>query len=41
MTVGDRIKYRRNELDISQVDLAEKAKISKQRLYKYENNIYR
>ena len=39
MTVGDRIKYRRNELDISQVDLAEKAKISKQRLYKYENNI--
>ena len=39
MTVGDRIKYRRNELNISQVDLAEKVKISKQRLYKYENNI--
>ena len=39
MTVGDRIKYRRYELDISQVDLAEKVKISKQRLYKYENNI--
>ena len=39
MTVGDRIKYRRNELNISQVDLAEKVNISKQRLYKYENNI--
>ena len=39
MTVGDRIKYRRNELNITQVDLAEKVKISKQTLYKYENNI--
>lgn len=39
MTVGDRIKQRREALCISQTDLAKQAKISKQTLYKYENNI--
>lgn len=39
MTVGDRIRKRREELSMSQTDLAEKIKSSKQTLYKYENNI--
>ncbi len=39
MTVGDRIKRQREFLGMSQVDLAEKVKISKQTLYKYENNV--
>ena len=39
MTVGDRIKKIRIEKDISQIDLATKSGISKQTLYKYENNI--
>lgn len=39
MTIGDRIKERREVVNISQTDLAEKAGISKQTLYKYENNI--
>lgn len=39
MTVGDRIKHRRELLEISQTDLAKKVKISKQTLYKYETNI--
>lgn len=39
MKIGDRIKQRRIELSMSQIELAEKASISKQTLYKYENNI--
>lgn len=39
MTVGDRIKKQRECLGISQTDLANKIKSSKQTLYKYENNI--
>ena len=39
MTIGDRIKKQRELLGISQVELAEKMKVSKQTLYKYENNI--
>lgn len=39
MTIGDRIKERREVVNISQTDLAEKTGISKQTLYKYENNI--
>lgn len=39
MTIGDRIKERREVVNISQTELAEKAGISKQTLYKYENNI--
>ena len=39
MTVGDRIKKIRTEKDISQIDLATKCDVSKQTLYKYENNI--
>lgn len=39
MTIGDRIKSRRELLGISQVELAKKVKVSKQTLYKYESNI--
>lgn len=39
MTIGDRIRKERELADISQTDLAEKIKISKQTLYKYEKNI--
>lgn len=39
MAVGDRIKERREVVNMSQTELAEKAGISKQTLYKYENNI--
>ena len=39
MTIGDRIKKQRELLGISQVERAEKIKVSKQTLYKYENNI--
>lgn len=39
MKIGDRIKQRRIELNMTQIELAEKANISKQTLYKYENNI--
>ena len=39
MTVGDRIRKQREQLGISQTELAEKVKISKQTLYKYETNI--
>ncbi len=39
MTVGDRIKRQREYLGISQTELANKIKSSKQTLYKYENNI--
>lgn len=39
MTVGERIKNSRERLGISQVDFAYKINVSKQTLYKYENNI--
>ncbi len=39
MSIGERIKRLRQESGLSQVEVAEKANISKQTLYKYENNI--
>lgn len=39
MTKGERIRTKREELKISQTDLANSVGISKQTLYKYENNI--
>ena len=39
MKIGDRIKEKREEKSMSQVDLANKINVSKQTLYKYENNI--
>lgn len=39
MTVGERIKKAREEKSITQIDLATALNISKQNLYKYENNI--
>lgn len=39
MTVGERIKELRTKLGMSQVDFADKLNVSKQTLYKYENNI--
>ena len=39
MTKGQRIKTLREKLKISQVELAEKIDVSKQTLYKYENDI--
>lgn len=39
MTVGERIKEIRNKVGMSQVDFADKINVSKQTLYKYENNI--
>lgn len=39
MTVGDRIREKREALGISQTELADKIGISKQNLYKYEKNI--
>lgn len=39
MTVGDRIKKMREKSGLSQVSFADKIDVSKQTLYKYENNI--
>lgn len=39
MTVGERIKKIRENLNIAQTDLAKKVNISKQTLYKYEANV--
>lgn len=39
MTIGERIKELRERLGMSQVDFATKINVSKQSLYKYENNI--
>lgn len=39
MTVGERIKKAREERNISQTELANAVNLSKQNLYKYENNI--
>lgn len=38
-TIGQRIKDKRIEQGLQQIELAEKAHISKQTLYKYENDI--
>ena len=39
MSKGSQIRKRRIELGLSQTDLAEKVSVSKQTLYKYENDI--
>lgn len=39
MRIGDRIKALRNEIGMGQTDLADKIGVSKQTMYKYENNI--
>lgn len=39
MSIGSRIKEQREFMGISQTDLARMCNISKQTLYKYENNI--
>lgn len=39
MTIGDRIKKLRNQIGLSQTELAIKSDSSKQTIYKYENNI--
>lgn len=39
MTRGQRIKLKREELNIQQTDFAKRVNISKQTLYKYENDI--
>lgn len=39
MTVGERIKRVREKTGMSQVDFADKINVSKQTLYKYENNL--
>lgn len=39
MTVGERIKELREKIGMSQVDFADKINVSKQTLYKYENNL--
>lgn len=39
MTVGERLKNLREKLGFSQVDFADKINVSKQTLYKYENNL--
>ena len=39
MTTGDRIRNKREELGISQAELARMTECSKQTIYKYEHNI--
>ena len=39
MTVGERIKKVREKTGMSQVEFADKINVSKQTLYKYENDI--
>ena len=39
MKIGDRIKNLRKSKDMPQVELADKIGVSKQTMYKYENNI--
>ena len=39
MTIGERIKALREKIGMSQVDFAIKIDVSKQTLYKYENNL--
>ena len=39
MTVGDRIRQVRQEQDVTQQELADYIGVSKQAVYKYENNI--
>lgn len=39
MTKGERIRISREKIGLSQVELAERVGVSKQNMYKYENNI--
>ena len=39
MTVGERIQLLRKKTGMSQIDFATKINVSKQTLYKYENNL--
>ena len=39
MAIGDLIKKKRMQIGMSQIDLATKIHVSKQTLYKYENNL--
>lgn len=39
MTKGERIKHARERIGMSQVSLADKINVSKQTMYKYENDI--
>ena len=39
MTIGERIRNARLSIDMSQVELAKKAKTTKQNIYKYETGI--
>lgn len=39
MTIGDRVRKEREYCNLSQTELADKINVSKQTLYKYENNI--
>ena len=39
MTIGERIKSMRMRIGLSQVDFAQRIEVSKQTLYKYENNL--
>lgn len=39
MTVGERIQLSRKKIGMSQIDFATKINVSKQTLYKYENNL--
>ena len=39
MNIGERIKKLRNDIGLSQTELADKIGVSKQTLYKYENGI--
>ena len=39
MTIGKRIRNLRTTVGMSQIELAQKIKVSKQTLYKYENDI--
>jgi transcriptional regulator with XRE-family HTH domain len=39
MTIGERLKSKREQLGIGQTDLAKRVGVTKQTLYKYENGI--
>ena len=38
MTLGEKIKFNRNKLNLSQEDLANKCNLSRNAIYNYENN---
>lgn len=39
MSIGNRIKKRRKELGLTQTELADRVKTTKQTIYKYENEV--